>query len=185
VREKAARLLRRLTEDSLLTAISERLPDMDGREIGDLLLFAAEAVGPSQHNTIDEATIHVDGASIGNPGPAGAGVIIFDSRNKKIAEVCEPLGMATNNVAEYSALIIGLRKAHELGIRRVYVRADSELMVKQVSGQYRVKDEKLQALYREVMDLIDSFEYFDILHVDRSKNRDADRLSKRAADASG
>lgn len=185
VREAAARLLRRLSEDSLLAAIAEQIPDMDKREIIDLLGFAADTIGHSSHGAIDEATIHVDGASIGNPGPAGAGAVIVDCYNKKVAEVCEPLGVTTNNVAEYRALILGLRKAQELGVRRVHVRADSELMVKQMSGDYRIKDEKLQALAREAKDIIDSFDFFDILHIDRSKNRAADRLSKRAADASG
>jgi ribonuclease HI len=183
--ETAARFLRRLTEDPILAAISEKVTDMDGREISGLLTFAADTLDPPACAALDEATVHVDGASMGNPGPAGAGVVIMDHLNKKIAEVCQPLGVTTNNVAEYRALILGLRKARELGVRHVHVRADSELMVKQISGQYRIKDEKLQALSREAKDIIDSFDSFDILHVDRSKNRDADRLSKRAADASG
>jgi ribonuclease HI len=185
MRLAASRLLRRLTEDPALDAISGTVADMDRRQIGDLLAFAADAVAPPSRAGLDEATIHVDGASIGNPGPAGAGVVITDHRNKKIAEISEPLGVTTNNVAEYRALIIGLRKARELGVRRLHARADSELMVKQLSGQYRIRDEKLMALSLEAKDIIDSFDSFDIAHVDRGKNRDADRLSKRAADASG
>ncbi len=118
------------------------------------------------------------------PARPARALVIMDHRNKKIAEVCQPLGVTTNNVAEYRALIVGLRKARELGVRHVHVRADSELMVKQISGHYRIRDEKLQALSREAKEIIDSFDSFDILHIDRSKNRDADRLSKRAADAS-
>jgi ribonuclease HI len=184
-RETAAQLLRRLTEDPILSSISGQVADMDEPEIRDLLTFAADTIAPAPPNAVDEATIYVDGASIGNPGPAGAGVFIVDCQNKKIAEVCESLGVTTNNVAEYRALIIGLRKARKLGVRRVHVRADSELMVKQMSGQYRIKDVKLQALSLEAKDIIDSFDFFDILHIDRSKNRDADRLSKRAADVPG
>lgn len=185
MREAASRFLRRLTEDPLLGAVSERVSDMDRKQISDLLAFAADIVAPPSRAALDEATMHVDGASIGNPGPAGAGVVIMDDHNRKIVEISEPLGITTNNVAEYRALIIGLRKARELGVGRLHVRADSELMVKQLSGQYRVKDEKLLALSLEAKDIIDSFDHFDILHIDRSKNRDADRLSKRAADASG
>jgi ribonuclease HI len=185
MREAAARLLRRLAEDSPLTAISKHITDLEKREIGDLLGFAADTIAQSPSSVIGEVTIFVDGASIGNPGPAGAGVLIVDRQDKKIAEICEPLGVTTNNVAEYRALILGLKKARELGIRSVHVRADSELMVKQISGDYRVKDEKLQVLSREALDIIDSFDSFDILHVDRSKNQAADRLSKRAADRSG
>jgi ribonuclease HI len=184
-REAAARLLRRLAEDPLLSAVAERVPDMDRREIGDLLGAAADIVSPAAGGAIDEATLHVDGASIGNPGPAGAGAVIVDRNNKTIAEISRPLGVTTNNVAEYRALIIGLEKARELGVRRLHVRADSELMVRQMTGDYRVKDEKLRLLSREAHDIIDSFDSFDILHVDRSKNRAADRLSKRAADESG
>ncbi|MBN2225510.1 MAG: ribonuclease HI family protein [Deltaproteobacteria bacterium] len=183
--EAAALLLRRLAEDPLLGLICELIPDMEKRNVGDLLGFAADTLGHSSHFSTDEVIIHVDGASLGNPGPAGAGAVIVDCHNKKVAEVCEPLGVTTNNVAEYRALILGLRKARELGVRRVHVRADSELMVKQMSGDYRIKDEKLLALSREAKDIIDSFDFFDIQHIDRSENRAADRLSKRAADVSG
>ncbi len=184
-RQAAARLLKRLATDPLTAAISERMPDMDKRDIAALLVFAADALGHPSCAPTDEATMHVDGASIGNPGPAGAGVVIVDCHNKKMAEISQPLGVTTNNVAEYQALIFGLRKARELGVRRLHVRADSELMVKQINGDYRIRDEKLRILSREAKDIIDSFDSFDILHIDRSENRAADRLSKRAADSSG
>jgi ribonuclease HI len=160
------------------------MPDLQQHEIRDLLCLAADIVGTTPGREIDEATVHVDGAAIGNPGPAGAGAVILDDQNRKVAEVCEPLGPTTNNVAEYRALILGLLKARELGVRRVHVKADSELMVKQMTGEYRIKDEKLRALSREALEIIDSFDSFDIVHVDRSKNTAADRLSKRAAEAS-
>jgi ribonuclease HI len=184
-REAAARLLRRLAEEPALTAVAKQVPDMDKGRIGDLLAASADIVRPPSADVIDEATVHVDGASIGNPGPAGAGAVIVDRNNKTLAEISRPLGVTTNNVAEYRALIIGLETARDLGVRNVHVRADSELMVRQMTGDYRIKDEKLKALSREAHDIIDSFDSFDILHVDRSKNRAADRLSKRAADESG
>lgn len=177
-------MLRRLTGEGILTAICNQITDMDSRQIGSLLGFAADSLDPPLQGSVEEATLYVDGAAIGNPGPAGAGGVIIDRHNKKIAEICQPLGVTTNNVAEYRALVIGLRAARQLGVRRIHVRADSELMVRQMSGRYRIKDEKLQALSREAKDIIDSFDFFDILHVDRGNNRDADRLSKRAADAS-
>jgi ribonuclease HI len=182
-KEEAARLLRRLTDDSILAVVSERIPELDRHEIRDLLNLAADAVAPPPARGVDEATIQVDGAAIGNPGPAGAGVVILDAHNRKVAELSEPLGRTTNNVAEYRALILGLSKARQLGVRHVHVRADSELMVRQITGEYRIKDEKLQALSREALDIIDSFDSFDIRHVDRSENKAADRLSKRAAEA--
>jgi ribonuclease HI len=182
-KEEAARLIRRLTDDSILAVVSERIPELDRHEIRDLLNLAADAVAPPPAQGVDEATIQVDGAAIGNPGPAGAGVVILDAHNRKVAELSEPLGRTTNNVAEYRALILGLSKARQLGVRHVHVRADSELMVRQITGEYRIKDEKLQALSREALDIIDSFDSFDIRHVDRSENKAADRLSKRAAEA--
>ncbi len=184
-REAAERLLRRLAEDPLLTAVADQVPDLDKRRIGELLAAAADIVRPPHSGAVDEATLHVDGASIGNPGPAGAGAVIVDRTNRTLAEISRPLGVTTNNVAEYRALIIGLEKARELGVRNIHVRADSELMVKQMNGDYRIKDEKLKALSREAHDIADSFDSFEIQHVERSKNRAADRLSKRAADESG
>lgn len=184
-RMAAARLLTKLAEDDSIGVISDTVRDMDPREVRDLLSFAARLLHPAGTEHHRELFIHVDGASIGNPGPAGAGVVIMDQNNRKTATISQPLGTATNNVAEYRALIMGLTRAKELGASRVHILADSELMVKQITGDYRVKDVKLRALSREALELIDSFDYFDIVHVDREKNGEADRLAKRAAEAGG
>ncbi len=178
----ASQLLMRLAQDEGIRAVSGAIHDMDGQLVRDLLLFAAHHLDPPNAPTQTELIVHVDGASIGNPGPSGAGVVILDAHKKEIATISQPLGAGTNNVAEYRALILGLARARALGALRVHVRGDSELMVKQINGEYRIKDEKLQSLAREAMEIIDSFDHFDIIHVDREENGKADRLAKRAAE---
>ena len=101
-----------------------------------------------------EATLFADGGSRGNPGPAASGAVIVDPGGEVVAEAGEFLGVATNNVAEWTALVIGLEAAAERGIRRLAIRMDSELVVKQVRGEYKVKHESLQPLHRKAMTLL-------------------------------
>ena len=128
-----------------------------------------------------EAIVFVDGASKGNPGPAGAGVVIQSPHGDVLQELSIPIDHATNNVAEYTGLLEGLKAAGELGLRRVEVRTDSELMQRQLSGAYRVKNPGLRRLYLQVVKLIDRFDVCDVHHVGREKNRAADRLASEAA----
>lgn len=127
-------------------------------------------------------TIHVDGASRGNPGPAAAGAVISDGRGKTVARLKRALGSATNNVAEYSALVMGLKKARALGLARATVYSDSELLVKQMTGEYRVKSPNLKSLYAEARELARGFELFAISHIPREKNSVADGLANAALD---
>ncbi len=124
--------------------------------------------------------IHVDGAARGNPGPAGAGAVLAGSGGRRRSEVCAFLGEATNNVAEYCALILALQRALRLGCGRVEVSTDSELLARQVNGEYRVRDKQLQWLHALVEHLRGEFEEFRIRHVPREENRAADRLANRA-----
>src|SRR3989338_3319992 len=126
--------------------------------------------------------LYTDGAARGNPGPAGAGALLCDSGGRVIAELCEYLGEATNNVAEYRALLLGLKKAAELGGGEIEVLADSELMVRQLSGRYRVKNEGLKPLFQQAVRLLKEFEKYSIRHIDREQNYEADRLANRAID---
>lgn len=126
--------------------------------------------------------LYTDGAARGNPGPAGAGAFICTEDGKVVAEIAEYLGETTNNVAEYQGLIVGLKKLVELGAQSVEVRADSELMVKQMKGEYRVKHPNLIPLHKEVLGLLKSIPMFTIKHVRREFNKDADRLSNQAID---
>lgn len=127
-------------------------------------------------------SVYVDGASRGNPGRAGAGAVIKDSHGNVIKRMKKGLGITTNNMAEYRALIMGLEEAKRLGLDRVKVFADSELVVKQIKGEYRVKNETLRPLYSEALDLAEGFEGFNISYITRDKNADADRLANRAID---
>lgn len=127
-------------------------------------------------------TLHTDGAARGNPGPAGAGWVIRDGRGKSLAENCEYLGEKTNNQAEYLALLMALKQALALGGTKVKIFADSELMVKQLKGEYKVKNEGLKPLFDEARNLLRRFESVSVAHVAREKNADADALANRAID---
>jgi len=127
------------------------------------------------------ARAYVDGGSRGNPGPAGYGVRI-EQEDGTIAELKESLGLATNNVAEYSGLIAALRWAAAHGVSKLHIRADSELLVKQMRGEYRVKSPGLQPLYEQARALTRQIGDVTFEHVRREFNRDADRLANEAMD---
>ncbi len=135
------------------------------------------------HEGPQKITIFIDGCARGNPGPAGCGVIVSDADGRTILEKSRYLGKATNNVAEYTALIVGLREAVDLGAKEVAVRTDSELVVRQLKGEYKVRDVKLKVLFAEAQRLLRSFAVLDVAHVEREKNREADRLANQAVDS--
>jgi ribonuclease HI len=126
--------------------------------------------------------IHVDGASRGNPGDAGFGVHVAEPDGTTVAELYGHLGSATNNVAEYQGLLHALRWARDRGVQRLEIYSDSELLVRQMGGRYRVKNPKLQPLYREAAELVARFERVSLQHVPREQNRKADALANRALD---
>ena len=127
-------------------------------------------------------TAYCDGGSRGNPGPAGFGVYIQDDSGKVLAELSEYLGVQTNNYAEYSGLIAAIEFAIAQGRSRLRVISDSELMVKQMKGLYRVKSPELRPLYDQAKRLASQLEAFEIRHVLREKNHNADRLANLAMD---
>ncbi len=128
-----------------------------------------------------KVTIYTDGAARGNPGPAGIGVVIKSEKNV-ILEVADYIGKTTNNIAEYMALIRGLEEAIDLGHKSVEVYADSELLVKQVSGEYKVKNEGLLPLYLHLKSLIKKFNHFSLNHTPREANIHADKLANKGID---
>jgi ribonuclease HI len=130
----------------------------------------------------DGIVAYCDGGSRGNPGPAGFGVYIQDSAGKVLAELSQYLGAHTNNFAEYSALLAALEFAITHGHKSLRVISDSELMVKQMKGQYRVNSPELRPLYEEARRRIPQLDHFQIQHVLREKNRHADRLANLAMD---
>lgn len=127
--------------------------------------------------------IYTDGGARGNPGPAAAGGVILADDGTVVAEISEYLGVATNNVAEYRALLLALERALETGYRRADVCMDSELIVRQLNGHYRVKDAKIIPLYAKARHLLARFDDVSITHVRREQNQLADKLVNAALDA--
>ncbi len=129
-----------------------------------------------------DAILFADGGSRGNPGPAASGAVLVDPHGQVLDEVGRYLGIATNNVAEWTALCIGLERAKERGLRTLAVRMDSELVVKQMRGEYRVKHADLQPLHRRAQTLLRSFEHVEIKHIPRKQNGLADSLVNEVLD---
>ncbi len=128
--------------------------------------------------------VHIDGGSRGNPGPAGAGVVVRDKTDNSILYKGGVfLGKATNNVAEYSGLLAGLAAAKEMDATHVELFSDSQLLVRQMIGQYRVKNAGLKPLHRRATDLADGFDKCEFTHVRREENTAADKLANLAMDA--
>jgi ribonuclease HI len=125
---------------------------------------------------------NIDGGSRGNPGPAAYGVVIRDAKGEIIARLKKYIGQSTNNVAEYFGLIAALDYAENHGIRALHVRSDSELLVKQMRGQYKVRSEDLRPLFERAKKMSQSFEAFRIDHVYREQNSEADALANQAMD---
>ncbi|MDD5205930.1 MAG: ribonuclease HI family protein, partial [Desulfobacterales bacterium] len=128
-----------------------------------------------------ELIAYIDGAARGNPGPASIGIVLYESDSTILREISEPLGQATNNQAEYTALIRALEEAISLGAARIRVYSDSELIVKQVRGQYKVKDEKLKILNEKVQKLLNNIR-LSISCIGREDNKRADKLANEALD---
>ncbi len=128
--------------------------------------------------------IFTDGACSGNPGPAGIGVV-FKEDGITIKELSVPIGHATNNIAEYTALIYALKEAHTMKAQVVHVRSDSELMCKQVNGKYVVKHENIIGLHGQVKELKSGFKKFTLTHIRREFNKEADALSRQAVKHAG
>jgi ribonuclease HI len=126
---------------------------------------------------------HIDGGARGNPGPAGYGVVVENQDRQRVANLKEYLGIQTNNYAEYRGLLAALNFTLQHEPRALQVISDSELMVRQIKGIYKVKSPSLFELYQQAKALIGKLEWFDIGHVLRGDNRDADRLANEAMDA--
>ena len=138
---------------------------------------------PVANRADDRYRLYTDGGARGNPGPAGIGARLLTAAGDVVEELADFIGTATNNVAEYQALIAGLEIALDRGVQRLDVFLDSELVVRQVSGQYKVKDVGLKPLHRQACLLLSRFHEVDVKHVRREQNADADALVNRAIDA--
>ena len=129
--------------------------------------------------------VNVDGGARGNPGPAAIAAVVQDGDGEVLEERSETIGPATNNVAEYRALLLGIERAAALGAKRLELIGDSELIVRQVKGEYKVKDEALRELHSKVREALEGFEEWSIRHVRRDDNAEADRLVNEALDRAG
>ena len=127
--------------------------------------------------------VHTDGAARGNPGPAGIGVVVTDGEGRTVATHAEGIGVATNNQAEYRAVLAGLALAADQGAARVLVRSDSKLLVEQLEGRFRVKNATLRRLHEEARGLARGFDEVRFEHVPRAENADADALANEGVDA--
>ncbi len=127
-------------------------------------------------------TVNVDGGARGNPGPAAIGVVVRDADGEVLEEAGERIGRATNNVAEYRALLLGIERAAALGASELELVGDSELIVRQVKGEYKVKDATMRKLHAQVKRALEPFDRWSIRHVRREENADADRLVNEALD---
>ena len=133
-------------------------------------------------NQIDKIIAYTDGASRGNPGPAAAGFILINTSGTQLQANAFCLGHTTNNVAEYTAICKALNAAKQIGAKQITVFSDSELLVKQINGEYRVKSDQLRPLFRQAVDLLGEFENWKVQHITREKNKEVDKLVNRSLD---
>jgi len=185
-------LLRVIAEEESLDRTLARFPGLSRTELVSALpgtpppshppprAHPAGPVHPVQpHRKVRVAS---DGAARGNPGPAGAGAVLWDEQGRVLERLGKYLGRQTNNVAEYQALLLGVRRAQELGAEELEVVADSELMIRQLSGAYQVKAPALRELHSEALSLLKAFRKVKLVHVPRAQNAEADEMSNRAID---
>jgi ribonuclease HI len=159
--------------DALFARLTRMLPDQED---------SPAEPAPATPEELEGATllIHTDGACSGNPGPAGIGVVVRLEDGTELLSWGESIGKTTNNVAEYRAMIAGLEKALELGAGAVQLRADSQLVVRQVNGRYKVKNARMKKLHTRVMDLLGQIDEWKAVYVPREQNAEADALASAA-----
>lgn len=136
-------------------------------------------------NQMKKVSLYVDGGSRGNPGPAGIGVIALDSKGKKLKEFNKYIGITTNNIAEYNAVIYGLQEALIEKADEIELNLDSELVAQQLKGEYRVKNPSIKPLFEQALHLLSGFKKFTIKHIPREKNKEADKLVNKAINLGG
>lgn len=185
-----AAVLKFLACEEPLHAALSAFPQLNREQLRKILEGAADAltgnVGrllpPSLPPTFQQLRVYSDGAARGNPGLAGAGAVLIDPSGHIVDRLGKFLGTQTNNFAEYSGLLLGLKRAKELRVSEVEVFADSQIMIRQLGGRYRVHSATLRPLYEEALELINDFERVKLVHVPRNMNRAADEMSNRAID---
>lgn len=186
---RTGEVLRFIAQNERLAATLEAFPSLTRDKLAAILERAAESIDSAQAPVLESAPrqasrvrVYSDGAARGNPGLAGAGAVLVDTAGQVVDRIGKFLGTQTNNYAEYMGLLLGLRRAHELGVGEVEVYADSELMIRQLSGRYQVKSPTLRPLYEEALRRLNEFSRVKLVHVPRAMNAAADEMSNRAID---
>ncbi len=183
-----AQLLQFIAREEPLAATLEAFPRVSRERLKKLLARAAEMLGDTAPAAVEEngaferLRVYSDGAARGNPGISGAGAVLVKPSGQVVDRLGKFLGVQTNNYAEYMGLLIGLRRARDLGVREIEVFADSELMIRQLGGRYQVKSATLRPLYEEAVKLLNDFSRVKLVHVPREMNKAADEMSNRAID---
>jgi len=186
---KEADILRHVAREEPLSMTLKAFPGLTRERLTRLLEKMAESTARSparitalESNTPWKVRVYSDGAARGNPGPSGAGAVLVDASGQEVDRLGKYLGIQTNNYAEYMGLLLGLKRARDLGIREVEVFADSELMIRQLGGRYQVRSPTLRPLYQEALRVLNDFSRVKLVHVPRKMNAAADEMSNRAID---
>ncbi len=187
---KDADILRHIAREEPLGATLRAFPGLTRERLSKLLERVADAMeqlgrqggAPEATVALHRLRVYSDGAARGNPGPSGAGAVLVEPSGQVVDRLGKFLGVQTNNYAEYMGLLLGLKRARELGVKEVEVFADSELMIRQLGGRYQVKSPSLRPLYEEALRLLNDFSRVKLVHVPREMNTAADEMSNRAID---
>jgi ribonuclease HI len=184
---KHASVLRHIAREEPLSATLKAFPGMTRERLAKILEQVANRIEDEPLPVETPAAwvrlrVYSDGAARGNPGPAGAGAVLLEPSGQVVDRIGKFLGVQTNNFAEYMGLLLGLKRARELGVQEVEVFADSELMIRQLGGRYQVKSPSLRPLYEEALRLLNEFSRVKLVHVPREMNAAADEMSNRAID---
>ena len=195
-RQRLIRVFELLGERLPTELLRAEFPDLTRKDVRSIFQAVAEHIRCCEEWADSEAdgqegepgtrmmtvSLYCDGASRGNPGPSGAGVVLLDDKGEQILELSRYLDDGTNNEAEYRALVRGLEAAAEIGVRRIEIFLDSELVVKQLSGKYKVRNARLRSLFDQAVSILRQFDDYGIFHVGREQNQQADRLANEAID---
>ncbi len=195
-RQRLIRVLELLGERLPPELLRAEFPDLTRKDVRSLFQAVAEHLRCCEEWTDPAAdsqeggpgtrmmrvSLYCDGASRGNPGPSGAGVVLLDEKGEQIFELSRYLDNGTNNEAEYRALVRGLEAAADLGVKRIEIFSDSELVVRQLSGKYKVRNPRLRSLFDQAVSRLQQFDDYAIFHVGRELNQQADLLANEAID---
>ena len=195
-RQRLIRVLELLGERLPTELLQAEFPDLTRQDVRSLFQTVAEHIRCCEEwadsaaagqegepgTRMVSVSLYCDGASRGNPGPSGAGVVLLDEKGEQIFELSRYLDNGTNNEAEYHALVRGLEAVADLGVKRIEIFSDSQLVVRQLSGKYKVRNARLRSLFDQAVSILQQFDDYDIFHVGRELNQQADRLANEAID---